>query len=122
MTAPAAANSRLAALAAQLKTAGASPQATTLAQQLNGEAKSMAAREAAALERAAQSQAREVERTLGKSVKTLPSDAGRALAALRKSRADLSAAAAQVSKAADGAAALTGATAVLDAYGRVLNA
>jgi tRNA A-37 threonylcarbamoyl transferase component Bud32 len=82
--------------------------------QADSEAKGMAAHEAAALDRAVQSQAREVERVLGKTADN--PDAVRALAAVRDARAKLAAEAAGAPKAADGAAALQGARRTLAAY------
>jgi hypothetical protein len=86
-------------------------------EQIESEAKDMAVREAAALDRAAQSQAREVERVLGKAG-DIP-EAAHALAAVRDARAKLSGETSGVTGAGDAATALQHARAALSAYADV---
>jgi hypothetical protein len=105
---PAAELSALSESAGKIAAAAAQPG------QADSEAKGMAAHEAAALGRAVQSQAREVERILGNAGDN--SDAGRALASAREARAKLGVETAGVPKASDGVGALQGARRALAAY------
>lgn len=100
--------SALSDAAGQISAASAQPG------QAGSQAKGMAAHEAATLDHAAQSQAREAERVLGKA-SGVP-DAVRALAAVRDARAKLTAETSGVPNAADGVAALQGARRALAAY------